>query len=247
MTAGKPAIVGFLHFQRTGEILPVVLESEGDSEGGASLTLRDGVFTLRAPGRLAAAYLQSLPRNPSWTRQGMRVRLLAAAPGDGSQLPYRGEVLTLRYVTAKPGMRPKVRRIGETLEVALPPLEGTVACHSARKQVIAAWYRAEAANLLLPGAARLAEQTGLRPSQVLVRTQYSRWGSCTADGTIRLSSRLVMLPPRWAEFVIIHELVHLEHRNHGPGFWGAFDAIVPGARAHAKQFTELSRGLPDLR
>ena len=247
MTAGKPVLAGFLHFRATGQIVPIGIEPRELGERGPSLAVREGVATVPNPERLASLAIQSFAANTSWVRRRMRIGFLAAAPVDGQELPYCGGELTLRYLSAGPGTRPKAQRTGDVLEVTLPPVEGLVARHTAIKRVISAWYRAEATRLLPPAVDRLAQETGLRPSRVLIRTQYSQLGSCATDGTIRLSWRLAMLPPESAEFVIIHELVHLEHRNHGPGFWGAFDALAPGARARTKQLVELARSLPVFR
>lgn len=69
-------------------------------------------------------------------------------------------------------------------------------------------------------AARLAGRYDL-PRAASVRwvdNQQSRWGSCSADGSIRLSSRLATLPDWVVDFVLVHELAHLVERDHGPAF-----------------------------
>ena len=55
---------------------------------------------------------------------------------------------------------------------------------------------------------------------VLIRDQRWRWGSCAPDGTLRFNWRAVMLKPALIEYLVVHELAHLTHRNHSKDFWG---------------------------
>lgn len=70
--------------------------------------------------------------------------------------------------------------------------------------------------------------TGLRPSGVTIRKTTSRWGSCNkASGKINLSFYLVSLPEECLNYVILHELCHLEQANHGPLFKSMLDRYYP--------------------
>lgn len=84
----------------------------------------------------------------------------------------------------------------------------------------------EAAFLLPRRVAELARQHGLSYSGVKVRRMKSRWGSCTAKDGINLNTWLVMLPEHLADYVILHELAHTRHRDHGPGFWAFLDQLT---------------------
>lgn len=78
---------------------------------------------------------------------------------------------------------------------------------------------------------------------VKIRDQRSRWGSCSSKGTIALNSRCACLPPLLLDYVIQHELCHLQHMNHGPAFWAHLESILPGSRQLAKKlsFYRLSK------
>jgi len=85
------------------------------------------------------------------------------------------------------------------------------------------------AVMYLPGRVEeLAELNGLIYSGVKVRRMKSRWGSCSAKNGINLNSWLMMLPDHLSDYVILHELVHTRHRDHGPGFWLTLDQITQG-------------------
>ncbi len=81
----------------------------------------------------------------------------------------------------------------------------------------------------LPGRVEeLAGEYGLDYSQVKVRRMKTRWGSCTPKNGINLNSWLVMLPDHLSDYVILHELAHTRHRDHGPGFWHYLDSLTGG-------------------
>ncbi len=70
--------------------------------------------------------------------------------------------------------------------------------------------------------------TGLNPSSVTIRKTKSRWGSCTTNTKrIRMSFYLVSLPIFCAEYVTLHEILHLKYPNHGKGFHSALDRYMP--------------------
>ena len=66
-----------------------------------------------------------------------------------------------------------------------------------------------------------------------------RWGSCSSDQMITLSYFLMQLPWDLIDYVILHELAHTKHLNHGPGFWSELEALCPDARARRKSIKEF--------
>lgn len=73
----------------------------------------------------------------------------------------------------------------------------------------------------------LAAVLGLAPRRVVVRGQKTLWGSCSPSGTISLNWRLVQAPDSVRDYVILHELVHLVHRNHSRRFWKRLSQACP--------------------
>lgn len=74
---------------------------------------------------------------------------------------------------------------------------------------------------------QMSAATGLIPKQVSVKSQKSRWGSCTSRGHILLNWRLIFAPLFVMDYVIVHELCHLKHLDHSKNFWQAVACIDP--------------------
>ncbi|NQY12873.1 MAG: M48 family metallopeptidase [Henriciella sp.] len=74
---------------------------------------------------------------------------------------------------------------------------------------------------------RYCEQLGVEARRVTVKDTRSRWGSCTSDGRLAFSWRLIMAPPEVLEYVAAHECAHLLEMNHSPAFWGHVSKCRP--------------------
>lgn len=85
------------------------------------------------------------------------------------------------------------------------------------------------AKLYLPDrVAKLAVDHGLKYNQLSVKNVHTRWGSCSAQNNINLNIHLMRLPEYLSDFVILHELCHTIHKNHGPQFHKLLDSLVGG-------------------
>ncbi|MEL7049338.1 MAG: SprT family zinc-dependent metalloprotease [Pseudomonadota bacterium] len=72
-----------------------------------------------------------------------------------------------------------------------------------------------------------AKKLGLQPKKLTIRDQTSRWGSCSSNGSLSFSWRLVMAPPFVLDYVAAHEVAHLKEMNHGPQFWALVEKTMP--------------------
>ncbi len=89
--------------------------------------------------------------------------------------------------------------------------------HLARR--LTDWLRGEAKRLITPSAHAKAELLDRSPAAITLRDTRSRWGSCSVDGKLSFSWRLVMAPEHVLDYVVAHEVAHLVEKNHGPRFW----------------------------
>ncbi len=96
-----------------------------------------------------------------------------------------------------------------------------------QKAIVEAW-RMEAKDLLPKRTRELAERYQLEFVSVTIRNTKSRWGSCSFQNKINLSSHLMKLPVHLQDYVILHELAHTIHKHHQPAFWQFLDTLTNG-------------------
>ena len=117
-----------------------------------------------------------------------------------------------------------------------------------RRQICArrcgAWLLRAARERLAPRVAALAAATGVPYSRVSIRRQRSRWGSCSARGTISLNCCLLFQRPEVVDYLIVHELMHVKHMNHSARFWQAVERHCADWRALDRELVQGWRHVP---
>jgi len=162
-----------------------------------------------------------------WRAQRARRRLPLLHWACGATLPYLGAPLVLRLRPLAESTRLVEAEGGRELHVALPgdALEAQI------KDAVQAWLQCEARRVLGERLERLGAGLRTRPAGWSLSSARAQWGSCTHDGRLRLNWRLVHFALPVIDYVVAHELAHLEEMNHGPRFWRAVAQILPGFEA----------------
>lgn len=96
-------------------------------------------------------------------------------------------------------------------------------------------------------AARLAHHApsfGVAVPSLALSSARTRWGSCSRRSGIRLNWRLIHFPATIIDYVVVHELAHLHHMNHGPQFWALVESVYPGHRLARVELQRLAAGIP---
>jgi predicted metal-dependent hydrolase len=182
-----------------------------DGDGAVSVTLPK-----RAAKREADAAVRELA---PWIERRRRVLARAAAevartPGT---LPYLGAELTLRHEA-----RTRVHRRGDVLLVP----RGDVAA-------IERWYRRAARTEIGSRLDTAVARAGVTYNGLTIRGQKTRWASCSATGAMSFNWRLLLAPEAVLDYVVEHEVCHLEVLDHSPRFWRLLESRVPDWRDHA--------------
>lgn len=92
------------------------------------------------------------------------------------------------------------------------------------------WLKGYAKGLLERAANKRAEEMGLQYASLSVTSAKTRWGSCSGENALHFSFRLVYAPEEVVDYVVVHELAHIPHRNHGAKFWALVERFVPDYR-----------------
>jgi predicted metal-dependent hydrolase len=106
------------------------------------------------------------------------------------------------------------------------------------KKAVEYTIRKEAQKYLPERTFLLAKQFGFKYTDLRVKNLKSRWGSCSYVNNINLNIHLMRLPDHLIDYVILHELVHTVHKNHGKNFWQALDTVSGKARLLAKEMKQ---------
>lgn len=88
------------------------------------------------------------------------------------------------------------------------------------------WLRAEARREVSEAVRGYSKALGVAPRRVTLRDPTTRWGSCSTNGVLSFSWRLILAPPFVLDYVAAHEVAHLVHMNHGPRFWSMVEQLV---------------------
>ncbi len=175
----------------------------------------DGRVTLTLPMRAreteAMVFLQS---QEDWLRRTLSRMPVNEGVGIGSLLPVEGQDMTL---VSGPGR--SVRAEGGTLIVPGDPAQA-----AARVQ---AFLKVRARDRLAEASDRYARLLGRSYASLALRDTRSRWGSCTSDGRLMYSWRLIMAPAPVLDYVAAHEVAHLAEMNHSPAFWAVVRRLYP--------------------
>lgn len=205
------------------------------------LTLRrDGVAVATVPPRGSEREARAfVEQHRDWlerarARQARRPRA-AEVWTIGTDVLWRGEMSQIRR--ASEGERPQASLAADVFRVASfeGDLRPALEAHFARR-----------AKIELPARTwELAAETNVDVKHVTVRNQRSRWGSCSAGGTISLNWRLVQTPDMVRDYIIYHELMHLREMNHSDRFWARVEEVCPWWR-DAEKWLKRNGGLLGL-
>ena len=95
------------------------------------------------------------------------------------------------------------------------------------KQVFVNWYRERAYEKIFERVEWYAKKRGFKYNRINITNAQKRWGSCSAKGNLNFSWRLIMAPLCVIDYVVVHELVHLEEMNHSKSFWNKVKMLMP--------------------
>lgn len=204
-----------------------------------SLRIDEQGLLLGAPPHLSLALIEAfIARHADW----VLARLAALSQDlarrravlvEGAQLPLLGGVVTLRFTSGANHGFFSENELWLALRAGSDPLP--IARRALQRRAL---------EYFEPRVASQAARLCRAPPPLALSSARRRWGSCNAQGVIRLNWRLIHLPPAAIDYVIAHEVAHLVEMNHGPRFWQLVTRLQPDWRAARALLDQSGRALP---
>lgn len=188
-----------------------------------------GKVVVKAPDFMSRSQVRSmLTEKISWIRKKVEEIQKAEAASikhrfaQGEPFLYLGRTYPL-HIDYDQNIRRICVMLNEDQFVIMTP---TLDVHQLEAAVIH-WYMENGRKLMDQRMNHFAEPLKEYPAKLIVKSQKSRWGSCSSSRELRMNWKLMMAPPKVLDYVIVHELCHLKHMNHSVDFWKAVEAILP--------------------
>ena len=148
---------------------------------------------------------------------------------DGAEFDFLGQRVRLQLDPAH-----GFSQVGAVLEAGIDCEQATLKLGLARnaneaqiRDAAQAWLMRQAKRVFAERLAVFAPQLGVGYKVLRLSSAGTRWGSASADGTIRLNWRLIHLKMEMIDYVVVHELSHLRHMDHSPQFWDVVASVLP--------------------
>lgn len=185
--------------------------------------LADGSVVVTAPRFTPRIVInQFVAKHEEWIRekQGSVVEKLNALVAEREKLFFRGLEYDFR-------LRISPQKEGVKITDSILTVTAAQEDHAEVRRILEKWYRTQAAKHFKERVPLLADLVDSTVKTVSIRSQRTRWGSCSSRNTISLNWRLIMAPDWVSDYVIYHELAHLTHMNHSKDFWQLVERYVP--------------------
>ena len=218
-----------IHWGRT--TIPYAIQRSARRRTVGVTVAPPGAVVLTAPPKISVQLLDAVVRSKArWISARLRLvhpsepRPASREFVSGESFLYLGRQYRLAVGTHEgaPGVRLERGR----LQVTLASLRDAELRADAVRALLVRWYWSHAQARLEERAQWWARRVGLDEPRVRVRNQHRRWGSC-APGVLRFNWRIVQAPVSLVDYVVVHELTHLLHDDHGKAFWAALGRALP--------------------
>ena len=184
----------------------------------------DGTVELRCSPRLALSEAEMiLHRRLPWILKKLEAARERKRRFDKEkEFLLEGRTYPVRHLTSS-ARRIRAELNAEALLLYASETPGLPAILQCAEQL----YRDHCRDVLLPRVKAWSRTMGLTPSRIAFRRARTRWGSCSSRNAISLNLYLAAVPPELSDYVIVHELAHIRHKNHSGAFWNLVARYIP--------------------
>lgn len=197
----------------------------------------EGKLKIHAPLRMSVKVIEeTLERHKDWLELRLSEVRAARQAGrsyaEGEEFPYLGQSYPLRFVENQ----------------SEPVLLNESICIDKRfeehaEQALKFWYHQEAEKILVQRTLWYSLKLLLRHKRIKISNAKTRWGSCSASGSINLNWRLIMAPMQVIDLIVVHELMHLNQMDHSKAFWAKVEKLIPDYKKWEKWLRDNNKAL----
>lgn len=187
-----------------------------------------------------------LEKNQAWLKKALSVvEGKRALKSSQSVLPetihFRAlsELISVQYRSGEDGVVKLFQTDRSCIEI-----HGDTSNSDVCRNLLKRWLKYQGQLHLIPWLDKLSKETGLRYGKAQIRSQKTRWGSCSSRGTISLNCNLLFFPPELVSYVMTHELCHTVHRDHSERFYSLLKKYEPHYSDLEMQMKKLQDDIP---
>jgi len=213
----------------------------------------DGTIIVRAPDDMGEdVIIETVNKKRKWIADKIKTNDKVKPPIPKIQEPVSGEKLRFKnalyrlQVHDSVETKTRVVRAFRTLHVYVnDKLDENVRVNEIKNAIIE-WYKDKAIQFLSQRVERYSRYLKEEPKDIKIREIKLRWGSCTPEGTLLFNWRIMMAPVSAIDYVVIHELCHLQDPDHSASFWNLVESLQPTYRKW-KEWLHVNGRQLDLR
>lgn len=204
----------------------------------------NGLVVVRAPKWLPEIAIEEFLRERSfWIEQNLRrIQSLPKVDKkkyiDGESHLYFGSEYPLK-VTRLPFInKARLKFESDIFQAVVPDHFSLTVQKKEVKKLMVQWYLDHGKIVINEKVYRFTRELNVNYNRITLKQVSSIWGSCSHKSNLNFNRKLVMAPHEVVDYVVIHEVCHLVHHNHGPHFWALVRSLDPNYRAHMRWLKE---------
>lgn len=159
----------------------------------------------------------------------------------GESIFYLGRHYRLK-VCQSTDKRSDCKMKGRWIEVRIPCGLSPEMRKARISELLTEWYKKLAEDKFLKRSEWWSNKTGISFNSIIVTSQQKRWGSCDAHNNLRLNWKIIMAPISLLDYVIVHELCHVIHKNHSEDFWRLLGSVMPDYEIRKRKLRNIGAG-----
>lgn len=160
----------------------------------------------------------------------------------GESFSYLGRHVRLKVLRSHKVNGPVVKMTRGRMQVVSNASSKNKRSAQETRAALIEWYKKQAVKRIPERVRIYIKKMGLPEPRVIIRDQKKIWGSCSTDSTLRFNWRIIMAPMSLVDYVVVHELSHLKHRNHSKSFWKYLGMSIPDYEKRKERLRRLGRG-----